>query len=148
MGCNYKPKHTCGDIKSNSRCVFYDIDVPEFSKLYYEECLTVEETTDDLYSLISDIRDNIDTSGINTDCLEIDRGLSLGGEGVKVGDLLKALVLKACESSDSGGIDSNVIKGLDFKCLVSSCDTSIGSIKELLQVLINEVCILKENNEG
>ena len=56
-----KPKHTCGDRSSNARCVFYDLNTPSFSKLSESECTTIEETTSDLYKLVSWLRESVNS---------------------------------------------------------------------------------------
>ena len=71
MKCsNNKLKNTCG-IKTPSRCVFYDLDLPEFSKLnILNDCITIEETTEDLYNLTDLILSSIDTKELGKQCLK------------------------------------------------------------------------------
>ena len=142
-----KPKHTCGDRSSNARCVFYDLNIPSFSKLSDSECVTVEETTSDLYNLVSWLRESINIENLDIRDLDLQSVLD-SYEPTKqrylVKDVLEGIISqvddikKLAESNDTNsGLE------LDFKCLVSSCGAPITSLKDLLQALIDEVCNLK-----
>ena len=142
-----KPKHTCGDRSSNARCVFYDLNIPPFSKLSDSECVTVEETTSDLYNLVSWLRESINIENLDIRDLDLQSVLD-SYEPTKqrylVKDVLEGIISqvddikKLAESNDTNsGLE------LDFKCLGSSCGTPITSLKDLLQALIDEVCNLK-----
>ena len=142
-----KPKHTCGDRSSNARCVFYDLNIPPFSKLSGSECVTVEETTSDLYNLVSWLRESINIENLDIRDLDLQSALD-SYEPTKqrylVKDVLEGIISqvddikKLAESNDTNsGLE------LDFKCLVSSCGAPITSLKDLLQALIDEVCNLK-----
>ena len=142
-----KPKHTCGDRSSNARCVFYDLNIPPFSKLSDSECVTVEETTSDLYNLVSWLRESVNVEGLDIKDLDLQSVLD-SYEPTKqrylVKDVLEGIISqvddikKLTESNDTNsGLE------LDFKCLVSSCGAPITSLKDLLQALIDEVCNLK-----
>lgn len=142
-----KPKHTCGDRSSNARCVFYDLNIPPFSKLSDSECVTVEETTSDLYNLVSWLRESINIENLDIRDLDLQSVLD-SYEPTKqrylVKDVLEGIISqvddikKLAESNDTNsGLE------LDFKCLVRSCGAPITSLKDLLQALIDEVCNLK-----
>ena len=141
-----KPKHTCGDRSSNARCVFYDLNTPSFSKLSNNDCVTVEETTSDLYNLVSWLRESVNIEGLDMKDLELHSVLDsydTSKQRFLVKDVLGEIISqvddikKLTETNDT---DSGL--ELDFKCLVSSC-TPITSLKDLLQTLIDEVCTLK-----
>ena len=142
-----KPKHTCGDRSSNARCVFYDLNTPSFSKLSDSECVTVEETTSDLYNLVSWLRESINIENLDITDLDLQSVLDRyepTKQRYLVKDVLEGVISqvddikKLAESNDTNsGLE------LDFKCLVSSCGTPITSLKDLLQALIDVVCNLK-----
>ena len=142
-----KPKHTCGDRSSNARCVFYDLNTPSFSKLSNNDCVTVEETTTDLYNLVSWLRESVNIENLDIRDLDLQSVLD-SYEPTKqrylVKDVLEGIISqvddikKLAESNDTNsGLE------LDFKCLVNSCGTPITSLKDLLQTLIDEICNLK-----
>ena len=142
-----KPKHTCGDRSSNARCVFYDLNTPSFSKLSENDCTTVDETTSDLYNLVSWLRESVNVEGLDIKDLEIQSVLDSYDNSKQrflVKDILSEIISqvddikKLTESNDTNsGLE------LDFKCLVNSCGTPITSLKDLLQTLIDEICNLK-----
>ena len=142
-----KPKHTCGDRSSNARCVFYDLNTPSFSKLSENDCTTVEETTSDLYNLVSWLRESVNVEGLDIKDLEIQSVLDSYDNSKQrflVKDILTEIISqvddikKLAESNDTNsGLE------LDIKCLGNSCGPPITSLKDLLQTLIDEICNLK-----
>ena len=65
--CNYKTKIRCKKVDAN--CVNYGTALPEFSEL--GSCVTIAETTEELYSLIGGIKSEIDLSTLEGDCIII-----------------------------------------------------------------------------
>ena len=149
MKCNNnKLKNTCG-IKTPSRCVFYDLDLPEFSKLsILNDCITIEETTDDLYNLTDLILSSIDTKDLGKQCLnyKVSQNKYKPSENIIfIKDILLKFEEEICSLKNNNTSDDKPLE-LDFKCLTDSCNNQITSLKDLLQVLINEVCNLKTQN--
>ena len=58
-----KNKHACG-TKSYATCIEYQGNLPEFSLL--EDCVDLEETTEELYTLIGDIKEEIDVTTVTS----------------------------------------------------------------------------------
>ena len=142
-----KPKHTCGDRSSNARCVFYDLNTPSFSKLSGSECTTIEETTSDLYSLVSWLRESVNIEGLDIKDLEIQSvqdSYDNSKQRFLVKDILSEIISQVDDIkklTDLNDTDSGLV--LDLKCLGNSCGPPITSLKYLLQTLIDEVCTLK-----
>lgn len=67
--CGNKIKHTCSE-KNYATCVYYELDVPSISSLVGEDCITLEETTDDQYNILVDIKSEIDLSQLGENCLQ------------------------------------------------------------------------------
>ncbi len=68
MGCNDKQiKHTCGVITYAS-CTRYESGVSNNSGLT-EGCITIEETTQDMYNQLDTIDTKIDMSALSNDCI-------------------------------------------------------------------------------
>ena len=63
MTCYKKNKHACG-TKNYATCIEYQGNLPEFSLL--EDCVDLEETTEELYTLIGDIKEEIDVTGVTS----------------------------------------------------------------------------------
>lgn len=66
--CGNKIKHTCSE-KNYATCVYYELEVPDFSSLVNEDCITLEETTQDQYNILVDIKSEIDLSALGQDCI-------------------------------------------------------------------------------
>lgn len=139
MSCrDNKLKYNCG-TRTNARCVFYEGYLPEHSKLKDEDCVTIEETTDELYHTQEDILDSIDLSSLGKLCLEYDNST----DKLKVKEVLLAIEKEICKLKSASEENDNGSLNLDFKCLTSPCGEQITTLNELLQVLIDEICALK-----
>lgn len=159
-GCGNKPKHNCGSLKSNSRCVFYDLNVPDYSKLEEEDCTTVEEVLEDLYNLVTELRDsvNLEDLKVSAECLELDKVKSSYDKKKKtylVKDVLKVIIEKLCndgspKDSASGGNSNSdncfdnkcvaeLLDDLDYRGLVDKCGRKPSSLKGFFQLLIDNI---------
>lgn len=68
MGNCTKIKHTCNG-EQYATCVHYEVALPNFSQL--TDCVSIEETTEELYSLVGEIREQINLSTLEADCLTL-----------------------------------------------------------------------------
>lgn len=66
--CGNKIKNTCSE-KNYATCVYYELEVPSFSSLINVDCITLEETTEDIYDLIGGIKSEIDLEALGEDCI-------------------------------------------------------------------------------
>ena len=66
--CGNKVKHTCVE-KNYATCVYYELEVPSISSLVDQECITLEETTEDQYNILVDVKSEIDLSSLGENCL-------------------------------------------------------------------------------
>jgi hypothetical protein len=66
--CGNKIKHTCSE-KNYATCIYYELEVPTFSSLVDEDCITLEETTEDQYNILTGIKSEIDLSALGQDCI-------------------------------------------------------------------------------
>lgn len=141
MGCESKIKHTCG-TKVMANCTFYESEVPDLSGLTNDDCLTIEETTSDIYNYLETLENSLDITGLGSECLEYDE---VDGE-VTIGSVLQQFEKELCllKGEGSSNTTSTVLDisdmGLDFKCLVDPCNNSITELSQLLQLLIDKVC--------
>jgi hypothetical protein len=69
--CGNKIKHTCAE-KNYATCIYYELDIPTFSDLHGVDCTTIEDTTEDQYNLIGEIKSEIDLSALGEACIEYD----------------------------------------------------------------------------
>ena len=143
-GCrNNKIKCNCGS-RQNAKCVDYDGYLPAYSVLE-DDCVNIEETTEELYKNQEKILDSIDLTKLGKDCLDYSEFQET--DTLKVREALLTIEKEICEiksissSTDICGGDTSLI-GLDFKCLVTPCGTSIDTLNQLLQVIIDKLCDL------
>ena len=67
QSCQSKVKHTCTGSIQYALCTSYETELPEFSEL---ECPSIEETTEELYNLVGEIKEQTDLSELGEKCLE------------------------------------------------------------------------------
>lgn len=142
MGCRTNNlKHNCGSSKQNARCTFYEGDLAEFSEL--KECITIEETTEELYEAVQEIKDSIDLSELGKDCLDYSEFQQ--GKELQVSEVLMTFENEICDLKEKkveGGSNIDFNK-LDFKCLTDPCNNVIDTEQKIIQLLIDEICQLK-----
>lgn len=66
--CINKIKNKCGTILY-SECVSYEEAIPEFSNLFEEGCLNISETTGDIYTLIGEMKEEINLTDLEGSCI-------------------------------------------------------------------------------
>ena len=128
-------KNTCGGGKINAKCVDYDRNLGEKSKLK-QGCTDVSATTEELYTLVDWLYSNTSEVEVTDNCL-----LSNGKYSVK--RIVKEYGKEICnlkKITENADYDT-IIKDLDMKCLTTPCGKKISNIKELFQALINKNCV-------
>jgi hypothetical protein len=139
MSCNDKIKQKCG-VKVYAPCVQYELDIPAFSSLSIEQCTTIEETTDDLYGHIGDIKEEIDLSELGLSCLQY----VPTGQIAKVKNILLKYESEICtlktqvETLQTTSIcDKDITQcGIDLTGITDICDNPITKLGELLNYLV------------
>lgn len=150
MACNdNKLKSNCGP-KRFATCVYYESDIPEWSDLSEEQCVVIEETTEDLYNKVTELIDELNVEGFSTDCdkIEIEE---VDGK-ITIQSLLKTyltlfeLLLCDGESTDDSGTDgpSNDIDisdwGINLDCYKDVCSEPIKTLSELIKQIAEKHC--------
>ena len=62
MICGDKIKKRC--VVTPSSCIQYELELPGFSEL--TDCVTIEETTEELYNFVGEIKDLSDFTGLES----------------------------------------------------------------------------------
>ncbi len=142
--CN-KIKHTCGSIVF-ADCTSYQTDLPEFSEL---ECPSIEETTEELYNLVGEIKEEIDLKDLGDKCLEYveteEGKIIVKNVLLKHEDEICLLKNRVKQLEDRQLCDFPISScGIDLKCLSLPCDTSITNLGQLLEAMITKIC---QNND-
>ena len=141
MGCN-KIKQTCGDSLF-STCVFHQSELPSFSEL--EPCdTTIAETTDELYSFVGEIKEEINLSELSSECLTY---VTTPEGKVVVKNVLLKFEQKICELSEKVNLletinicQQNISAcNLDFGTLTNQCDVQPTTLAETLQLMLDQL---------
>lgn len=135
--CN-KIKHTCGS-KNYSTCIDYEGTVNVDSELDDNSCLTIEETTQDIYNQL----ENLDLSALGELCLDY---VTVEGKNIVKNVLLKHEE-KICELEarvlelETTDICNKVITAcnLDFGDLVTACGDQPTTLAEVLQIILTQL---------
>lgn len=134
-------KYNCGDRRQNARCVLYEGYIPNYSKLIDEDCITLEETTEELYKNQEEILKSIDTSKLGKECIDYSEFQETNI--LKVNEALLTIEKEICNLKKNIDDDNSSLE-LDFKCLVDPCNNNITSLNQLLQIMIDKICNLEQ----
>jgi hypothetical protein len=147
MGCDCnKISNTCGE-KLYAACTYYEGALPVFTTLAEAECYTLEEIIADIYLIETSIKEEIDLTELTTNGITYE----LVDSKILVKKALKAhadliLELQSVVEGLTNGDDeifSITDWGLDFECIADSCANPPTELKDLLQLMITEICSLK-----
>jgi hypothetical protein len=136
--CGNKIKHTCSE-KNYATCVYYELEVPNFSNLVGEDCKTLEETTEDQYDILEGIKSEIDLSDLGEDCLTYE----VTPKTVK--SVLLQYEQEICdlrakvEALETTAIcDINITNcGIDLSGINNNCSSPVTTLGELLAYLVD-----------
>jgi hypothetical protein len=141
MGCNdTDKKYNCGQ-RINSRCVYYDLDIPECSDLSGESCVTVQDAMQNAYDMICSMDSGLDLSNLGNDCIDYEEA---DPGNIQVNEALKKHEQLICELQTAANnapcpIDISCMN-LDTSCLQDPCGTGFATLEDLLQAMINQIC--------
>lgn len=143
MGCNsFKYSDTCG-TSLFATCVNVEQEFPSISSLNNESCTDLDSVIEDLYELID--KSFVDMEAYDKGCLNFSPTADADITPIQV---LNKLTSELCSLKDTVEAFDNVdIDDLDYSCLgpLDTCGEplNVTNLKDLIQVLINEVCALK-----
>lgn len=137
--CGNKIKNMCGE-KTYATCTYYELEVPTFSTLLDQDCITIEETTSDLYLAVGGIKSEIDLSSLGDNCLTY---VQEGGKDTIKNVLLKyeqeicSLKNKVTYLENEAICNKIITDCVDLTGIVDACNTQISTLGELLQYLVD-----------
>lgn len=150
MSCKDKLANTCGK-KVNAKCV--DFEGTRHANTKIEECdkPSVETVIEDLNLQVDFLSNSLDLSALGEACINYTQE----GETLLAKEALLAMEAKICEIADFVGLprpgcptcescsplfDETIsCLGLDLGGLVDSCGTQPTTLKELLQLMLNQL---------
>ena len=140
--CGNKIKHTCAE-KNYATCIYYEGNVPAFSGLASlveaGGCITLEETTEDQYDILEDIKSEIDLSALGQDCI------TYGITPKTVKNVLLRYEQEICDLKDrvetletTAICDINITNcGIDLSGINNNCSSPVTTLGELLAYLVD-----------
>jgi hypothetical protein len=139
MSCKDKISTTCGK-RINSRCIDYEGNLSGCTELAGCPKHTVHEVLEDMSERITTFCETLDLSETNTGCVTV--------EVKTLKNLFESLYSEVCEIKDklpdeecpSIFTQDVTCLGLDYKCLTDACGEQPKSIKDVLQLLIDNAC--------
>lgn len=138
--CGNKIKQTCGET-TFAACVSYEGDLPEFSEL--EECSSIEDTTEELYKLVGELKEETDLTTLGETCLEyvLDEGKIVVRNVLLKYEEEICLLKEQVTALQNTEICTTSITGcnLEWGDLVTSCGDTPGTLVEALQVIIDKL---------
>lgn len=138
--CGSKIKHTCAE-KNYATCIYYELEVPDFSSLVDQDCITLEETTEDQYEILGDIKSEIDLSALGEACIEYD----VDPKTVK--SVLLQYEQEICDLKDrvntletTAICDMDITNcGLDLSGINNNCSSPVTTLADLLGYLLDNI---------
>ena len=141
QSCQSKVKHTCTGSIQYALCTSYEGILPEFSEL---ECPSIEETTEELYNLVGEIKEQTDLSELGEKCLEY---LLDENDKIVVKNVLLKFEEEICNLKEKVNLlettdicnKSIVPCSLDFGDLVDTCGNQPTTLSEALQLILDNL---------
>ena len=140
MGCGkYDISSTCGD-RYYATCTFYQTELPEWSELKDQNCVTIEETTEELYEAVTEIKDQLDNSELSGGCIEYPNSDPAQNE---VNAAVQEKLCEIVQQLEDFGSPSNGVfcPNLDYGNLVDpdDCDGKPTTWCEFAQFVLNQL---------
>lgn len=135
----------CFGEQSFAPCVKYQTELPVWSDLKLQDCVTIADTTEELYSEITALKTEVDLSDLTSECFTILEDEDTSKVTIKTFAQTVINILEGFKCPAEGDFKLNDIDireyGLDFKCLEDVCSNpKFPTLSSLLQVLISKAC--------
>jgi hypothetical protein len=138
MGNCNKIKNTCPD-STFATCVDYENTLGDNTKLN-QPCITLDDTTKDLYELVDDLFDKVDLSEVPNDCLSYIGDKDIKKVVQKYEEEICMLKEKVATLESTAICDMSIEPcDLELGSLVDSCGEVPTTLKGLLQTMITQI---------
>lgn len=147
MGCGCGTiNNTCGEALY-AACMYYEGALPLFTTLVEKECYSVEEIIADIYQIESIILEEINLEELQTNSIDYEllEGKIVVKKALKAHAEMLLSLQELVDNLTQGEASLFDISdwGLDFGCIADTCDNPPTKLKNLIQLLITEICDLK-----
>lgn len=126
--------------KIESACTIYRGCLPQDSILKGNDCVSIEETTEELYGNVTTIKQEIDLSYLGNRCLDYNPA-EIGRPTVR--EFARKIEQEVCDLKDQNKLSQSICNisiagcNLDLGNIVDTCGIQPQTFGELLQILIN-----------
>lgn len=142
MACGkYNIKDSCTD-RAYATCNFYQTELPLWSELENQDCVTIEETTEELYNEVSDIKDQLDTESLGQKCLEYPTNTEGDVTQLEVNETFETEICNLKSILDISATPNGVFcQNLDYGDLINpqDCDGKPTTWCEFAQFILNKL---------
>lgn len=143
MNCKNKIKHTCAGSTTFAMCTNFEGEVNSKSEYTNDECLSVEETTQDQYNQLEGIWNQIDLSELSSNCLDY---ITDEDDKIVVKNVLLKFEEKICELEEKvtaletiAVCDLNISScNIDWGTLADQCGEQPQTLAQAIQLLANQ----------
>lgn len=141
MNCGDKIKASCAK-KQYTTCLYEEQDLPTWSNMHGEECVTQQEINEELYNNVSALNAGNDFSNLASDCFKIKTNNTNVITPLSFAEtLLEKVESLICPDENERPNDINISTwNLDFDCLVAACDAPITKLSHAFQLLVTQAC--------
>ena len=148
MGCGkYDISSTCGD-RYYATCTFYQTELPEWSELKDQNCVTIEETTEELYEAVTEIKDQLDNSELSGGCIMY---IEANPPQNKINNAVHEKLCEIVQQLEDFGSPSNGVfcPNLNYGDLVdpNDCDGKPTTWCEFAQFVLNQLKTIEGGNK-
>ena len=141
--CNQSIKYTCTGNTNYATCIEFEGEVNSNSEYTSDDCLSVEETTQDQYNQLENIWDEIDLSELGEQCLDY---LTNEEDKIVVKNVLLKFEEEICQLKEKiNTLENTAVCDLDIsQCdiewgnLTDACGEQPQTLKEAIQLLVNQ----------
>ena len=141
MNCHNKIKHTCSST-NYATCISYETELPPFSEL--EDCVDLDQTTTELYSLVGEIKEETDLSELGKKCLtyftdENDK-IVVKNVLLKFEEEICNLRERVLELEERPLCNLPIGDCVDTLCLEDACNNTITTFGEWMNAVTVKIC--------
>ncbi len=135
-------RSTCGST-NYATCINYESETNTKSELDVTDCLTIEDTTKDIYNQLEDINNESDLSALGNQCLAyttVEGKIFVKNALLKMEEEICALKTRVTTLETTAICNLPIADcGIDTSCLALPCE-EITTLGGLLNALIIKVC--------
>ena len=139
--CGNTIKSTCTGSITHATCVKYETELPEFSEI--SGCPVIEETTEELYKFVGELKSQTDLSELGEECLTyvLDSGkIVVKNVLLKLEEEVCTLKQKVTDLQNTAICTTSIVGcNFNFGALVDSCNNPPQDLGTLIQIMINKL---------